>query len=83
MTVKNDNRCILIRTDMYPSFRRINRICEGGQILSQGLLCLFTLCFHLSAIPISAAETAEANVTAVSKENVPLVILARGRRIIV
>lgn len=83
MTVKNDNRCILIRTDMYPSFRRINRICEGGQTLSQGLLRLFPLCFHLSAIPISAAETAEANVTAVSKENAPLVILARGRRIIV
>ena len=83
MTVKNDNRCILIRTDMYPSFRRINRICEGGADIISGVALSFYLCFHLSAIPISAAETAEANVTAVSKEKAPLVILARGRRIIV
>ena len=39
-------------------------------MLFPDLFCLFTLCFHLSAIPISAAETAEANVPAVSKENI-------------
>ena len=83
MTVKNDNRRILIRTDMYPPFAESIESAKGGQIISQGLLRLFPLCFHLSAIPISAAETAEANVTAVSRENAPLVILACGRRIIV